>query len=215
MASNIDKLNSHLAAAFSRQNINELNLSEIDFIQRYLQQVRDSRTSQNVSNRPMSHNPVCTNMSFINSLKSSENQSERLLSIPSSDTRIGKKSTNYFNPYEYGARQNPLQSVFNQRAMQNDFQFMNDQRPSADMMQQLGLNKSVMDERFPGDIRNVDVESALIHSQLFHTSGQRESRALNRFEQLPFDPQDVNRLIWKDGMPRGGYSSRNDRDEMY
>jgi hypothetical protein len=37
---------------------------------------------------------------------------------------------------------------------------------------------------------------------------------MNRFELLPFDPQDTQHIIWKDNMPRGGYPTRTDRLEF-
>ena len=268
MSSNTDKLNASLAASFSKKNVNDLTLDEIDFLQRYVQQIRYNKSqTQAVNNRPMSRNPVCTNKDFIQSIRSnpsdrmipaltpnqsgyqtqsssqsgyqtqSSNQSgyqtqasnqsgyqtqasntDRILSVPSSTTRMGKRSdTPYFNPYEYGSRQNSMQSVFNQRTMQNDFQMAQTSLPTEDMINQLGLDQRSLNEKFPGNVRNIDVESALIHTQSFHTPGQRQtsSVALDRFELLPFDPQDVNHIIWRDGMPRGGVPSRNDREEMY
>lgn len=214
MSFNVNKFNTSLASSFAKSNVNDLTLDEIDQLQRHLQDLREVRSSE----RPMYHNPSCTNSKFINSLPS--HPEDRILSVSSTTTRMGKRSDKpYFNPYEYGSRQNLLQSTFNQRVMENNYEYKTNLNPipSQSVMNDLGLNNQIMSERFPGNIRNVDVESALIHSPSFHFPGQRQSSsiAIDRFDLLPFDPQDINHLIWKDNMPRGGVPTRNDRNETY
>lgn len=107
-------------------------------------------------------------------------------------TRFNKRSqqnfntgndNNYYNPYEYGARQDSLPT-------QN--------RPM------------VYDH-----IRNINVESDLIQREQTRYPGQRilSSMETDRFELLPFDPQNSKHIVWEDNMPRGGYPTRSDRLE--
>ena len=71
-------------------------------------------------------------------------------------------------------------------------------------------------KRFPGCVRNVNIESSLLQHEITKTPGQREltQQDFNRWTHLPFDPQDPKHIVWKDNMPRGGFSTRNDRLEM-
>uniref|UniRef100_A0A6C0LRG5 Uncharacterized protein n=1 Tax=viral metagenome TaxID=1070528 RepID=A0A6C0LRG5_9ZZZZ len=131
-------------------------------------------------------------------------------------TRLGKKSAqienfdncSYFNPYEYGAKQNELGSLMKPT-------YVGPYDNNSNMMNELGLSDNLYWEKFPGDQRNVNVESSLLQREMTHTPGQREltEREVNRFQMLPFDPQDTRHIIWKDNMPRGGYPTRVDRLE--
>ena len=126
-------------------------------------------------------------------------------------TRYGKKMMNnddYYNPYEYGARQNQLNVPMRDTycgPYQND----------TNMLDQLGLTQNLSNEKFPGQVRNVNVESYLLQGEPTHLPGQNEitQKDYNRFELLPFDPQDPKHIVWND-MPRGGYSTRADRMSM-
>ena len=114
----------------------------------------------------------------------------------------------YHNPYEYGARQNHLGFVKRDVVCgpyQND--------PS--MLNQIGLTQNQSDEKFPGQIRNVNVESYLMQKEATHLPGQREitQKEFDRFQLLPFDPQDPKHIVWND-MPRGGFPTRVDRLEL-
>lgn len=93
----------------------------------------------------------------------------------------------YHNPYEYGSRQNIL-------------------RPDGNLSQgNIG--------NFADNIRDVNVESSLLQRELTHLPGQRQltQGEVNRFEYLPFDPQNPDRLVWADDMPRNGYATRVSR----
>jgi hypothetical protein len=132
-------------------------------------------------------------------------------------TRKGKKgydinqSNDYCNPYEYGSRQNELGSVYKPTYTGP---YTVDNNP--DLLSEIGLSENLYFEKFPGDVRNVNVESTLLQKELTHGPGQRRltETELNRFELLPFDPQDVRHIVWKDNMPRNGYPTRTDRLEM-
>lgn len=146
-----------------------------------------------------------------------------LLNRPQTMTRGGRKTTNdgvqwksinatpnntYHNPYEYGARQNEF-GALHKPYYTGPYQ-INEQ-----MSTQMGLPDPLYLEQFPGAIRNVNVESFLYQSENTHLPGQRNltQKEINRFELLPFDPQDVRHIVFEDNMPRGGYATRVDRLE--
>lgn len=119
---------------------------------------------------------------------------------------VQNMSARYHNPYEYGSRQNSLNTF-------RDFEFLAPQDTTRSSLEEMGMSEVSYCEKFPGAIRNVNVESSLLQRELTHGPGQRNISEINRFELLPFDPQDTRHIIWKDNMPRGGYSSRADRLE--
>lgn len=111
----------------------------------------------------------------------------------------------YKNPYEYGAKQNVLEPIYQQPYVGP---YYND--PS--VMNRMALNS----QQSPSHIRNIDVESVLLQKEATHLPGQKQSlnREVDRFERLPFDPQNHRHLVWTDNMPRGGYPTRVDRLEL-
>ena len=124
-------------------------------------------------------------------------------------TNIGKKSDrSYHNPYEYGAKQDVIGSLY-QPTYTGPY--------SADdsMLDKVGITEQQYFERFPGATRNADVESSLLQGEVTHLPGQRNltMKEINRFQLLPFDPQDTKHIVWEDNMPRGGYPTRVDRIE--
>lgn len=115
----------------------------------------------------------------------------------------------YENPYSYGARQNQMGSL-----IKPTYTGPYDNRPG--LLEDVGITNAQNWETFPGQVRNINVESALVQSQTTKLPGQRELTAteMNRFMLLPFDPQDTNHIIWSDNMPRSGYPTRVDRLEQ-
>ena len=61
--------------------------------------------------------------------------------------------------------------------------------------------------------RDINIESKLLQPEMTKFPGQKEicEKEVNRFEVLPFSPQDVNHLVWGDGTPKNGVPTRNDR----
>ena len=109
-------------------------------------------------------------------------------------TRKGKKSQfdyapdkNYYNPYEYGIRQNCLSQPHIE-----EFNYHGDPNTG---------------------LKDVNVESCLIQREMTHYPGQRGSNIAetDRFQLLPFDPQDHKHIVWSDNMPRGGYATRKEK----
>jgi hypothetical protein len=115
---------------------------------------------------------------------------------------------NFHNPYSYGAKQNEFGSIYKPT-------YTGPYNVQPDLLTEMGIADNLYWEKFPGDVRNVNVESSLLQRELTHGPGQREltEREVNRFEMLPFDPQDTRHIIWRDNMPRGGYPTRVDRLE--
>lgn len=132
-------------------------------------------------------------------------------------TRTSKRSqqncsldqvNDYHNPYEYGARQNTLPPTY-----MPQYHGPYD-RASPTVLNQMGVAFGGNDRDIPF-IRNVNVESSLMQSETTHLPGQRgiTEKEIDRFERLPFDPQDHRHIVWRDNMPRGGYATRNERLE--
>lgn len=251
------------------KEITDLNVDEITYIQKYLEQVKHMKRSNN-QNNPTS-NPSCTNISQIkrgfstpmknnyenpnvgypiipnklpyNSHNLDPNSNSNL--PPSVGTRPGKKmhredfnprsgdnigqqvlQPDYYNPYEYGSRQNQNPSYFNNTiayqppSVPGNIDGINHSN-QINQFDQMGLSNTMLHDNFPGHIRNVNVESSLWQQENTHTPGQRRltnssnKGEIDRFELLPFDPQDPNHIVWPNNMPpRGGYMSRNDRLEL-
>lgn len=132
------------------------------------------------------------------------------------NTRQGKRSqqinndmtnnTVYHNPYEYGAKQNILPSKYKQ---------IYNGPYSVDplVLNYMGVQNS---DQQPDHIRNINIESSLLQKEMTHGPGQRivTEKEMNRFELLPFDPQDHHHIVWSDNMPRGGFSTRSERLEL-
>jgi hypothetical protein len=114
----------------------------------------------------------------------------------------------YYNPYEYGAKQNSLPPTYKQP-------YIGPYDNDSDILINMGVPENMYQEKFPGQIRNVNVESSLLQKEMTHIPGQREitEKEINRFELLPFDPQDTRHIVWTDNMPRNGYPTRTERLE--
>ncbi len=138
------------------------------------------------------------------------------------NTRQGKRSyeTNkdmnyntYHNPYEYGSKQNILPSEYKQP-------YVGSYYVDPILLNHMGIQNSVPQNlahpQQPEHIRNINIESSLLQKEMTHGPGQRiiTEREMDRFEYLPFDPQDHHHILWTDNMPRGGYSTRSDRLEL-
>ncbi|XWV25187.1 hypothetical protein QJ856_gp0585 [Tupanvirus deep ocean] len=133
-------------------------------------------------------------------------------------TRAGKRSqqvlglnkvNDYYNPYEYGAKQNSLQPQYKPT-------YNGPYNVDPVVLNQMGIPNATQQQNYPSHIRNVNIESSLLQREMTHIPGQREitEKELNRFEALPFDPQDHRHIVWADNMPRGGYPTRTDRLEL-
>lgn len=106
----------------------------------------------------------------------------------------------YYNPYEHGPKQNVLPAQY----YSQDNKYYND----PDIMHKIGANDTLNDR-----VKNVNVESGLLHSEnsRIHGKGKITTNEIDRFNYLPFDPQDTNHIVWNDDMPQGGYATRNQR----
>lgn len=135
-----------------------------------------------------------------------ENMS-KLKKINNSTTFRKIQEDNYYNPYECGARQNILHPTV---LTPHQGPYAND--PTT--LQQMGVQSTK--GTIPSHIRNIDIESYFLQKEMTHLPGNREitERTYDRFDLLPFDPQDTRHIIWSDNMPRGGYPTRNDRLEL-
>ncbi len=220
--------------------IDNLNVDEITYLQLYLEKIKRDKLSRQKSNalnttvqnlEPGSRGAVATRCGKRSTQTTgSENLKNTHDAIPRGSVGISNTNTShirpnqslsmesgqnkteqgwinaYHNPYEYGSKQNshgyltkaPIVGPY-----QNDLPMFENVEPNKNYQSQ-----------FPG-IRNVNVESQLKQREMTHFPGQREitETELDRFNLLPFDPQDTRHLVWRDNMPRGGFATRNDRLE--
>ena len=206
-------------------SVNNLNPDEITYLQAYLEQVKIQQINKqavqpntkkciSVGGAPMGNrmteqrfgrteiNPVPGNRGGMatRSKKSNNSDPEQL--------RTNIDSSAYYNSYEVGARQNELGSLYKPT-------YTGPYNVGSELLADIGLDNRMYWEKFPGDVRNVNVESLLYQGETTHIPGQKEvtEKEINRFEMLPFDPQDTRHILWKDNMPRGGYPTRVDRLE--
>jgi hypothetical protein len=225
----INQATNYLANQLSKNNISELTADEITYIQTYLEQVKNQKTTPPPVQLPHNKNPTCTNSKQLQQEKIYNSRFQADVNrVPVTATRFGRKSVNndYYNPYEYGSKQNSLPSYREGCGLSQASNLNNESSVSrtpcayeqtVNMYDSMGLTTNMTAEKFPGYVRNVNIESALIQQEHTHLPGQRaniSSNEQNRFELLPFDPQDPTHIVWTDGMPRGGYPSRNDRLEL-
>lgn len=210
--SNLKNAVNYLASRMPSVNINDdnpietLSVDDIIYLQTYLETIKARK--QSVAN----HSSVNQT-----SVKHARPITKSPVTIPTSQqTRTPKRvnvdttfrmnqETDYHNPYECGSKQNILKPTIITPYTGN---YTND--PA--YLQQMGIHSSAT----PEHIRNVDVESSFFQRELTHLPGQREitEKNYNRFDMLPFDPQDTRHIVWSDNMPRGGYATRNDRLEL-
>lgn len=138
----------------------------------------------------------------INNLQNYLNQlKERKMQKP---TLKFNTTNSYYNPYEL-SKQRQTGQLYNN---------YNTTYTCDDSLDKIGLTKQAYDERFPGEVRNINVESSLLQNATTRLPGSRSitSREVNRFTQLPFNPQDPKHIVWGD-MPRGGFPTRTSRLE--
>ena len=220
--------------------IETLTVDELTYLQTYLEQLKANRAKQNNQREPQRlmprgiasaepqrqnrateiYDPLCRDMpiDWRETRRQDQYNARQTLSPlePGSRgaaaTRIGKKTandfepSNYYNPYEYGARQDQFGQL-NKPMVRGPYQ--ND--PA--MLNEMGVAGSC--ESYPSHIRNVNVESSLLQREATHLPGQREitEKEMDRFQLLPFNPQDTRHIVWSD-MPRGGHPTRVDRLEL-
>ncbi len=109
-----------------------------------------------------------------------------------SNQNCKKNIENYQNPYEYGSRQNVLPSQPRPLYQSNQL--------DATMMENMALTPAEYSQKFPNEIRNVNVESVLQQKEPTRFPGQRQltQTEMDRFQLLPFNPQYPDHLVWKD-----------------
>ena len=126
-------------------------------------------------------------------------------------TNLGKKKTNnldYYNPYEYSGKQQEF------GMLERDIH-LGPYGINEDLLDYMGIDAQEYIERFPNGIRNVNVESAMKYGEISRNPKQSglSMVELNRFNFLPWDPQDYRHIIRPDGYPQAGINTRLDKLE--
>jgi hypothetical protein len=223
MIPKIDEKIDYFATDFPKKKYNHTNpietlsLEDIERLQVYLEHLKRKKLSTNTPTNKFTNMPNLINQKNVTKKKSGLNilQPDPQYVFGTVDSSTARKRSlqnfelgkinNYYNPYEYGARQNSIgQLCNNMRIDLYDF----DSSISKN-------NSSNIQEIIPYQMRNINVENLLSQRNITKTPGQRSlmEKEINRFELLPFNPQDPRHIIWEDGMPRGGYATRTERLE--
>src|SRR5688500_4433400 len=126
-------------------------------------QNRDTRRSQNEYKRPR-----CDSIGDAYTCKRREQQRRQMDLIwtdndPQDVQNAGAyydsrspSETRYFNPYEYGSRQNELGGTM------RDQDHIGRCKINRSSLNDMGMSEVAYDEQFPGAIRNVNLESSLL-----------------------------------------------------
>ena len=166
------------------------------------QKIRDTANNLAVQKANCS-NVELLSIDEINHLQNYLNQiKERKMQKP---TLKFNTTNTYYNPYEL-SKQTQTGQLYNNYHTEYAYD---------DSLDKIGLTKKAYDERFPGEVRNINVESSLLQNATTRLPGSRSvtSKEVNRFTHLPFDPQDPKHIVWGD-MPRGGFPTRASRLEL-
>lgn len=214
--------------------IETLCIDDIIYLQKYLESIKDKKIQQQVSRqnemtRPKSrandvYDPISRPVPIDWRTYKSSNEDEIVYeeskepgsrgSIPTRNRKQSRQilgdqpNDQYYNPYEYGSRQNVVKPRINEV-----YTGPYDNDPY--LLEYIGVPQNLHQQENPGKIRNIDIESSLMQKELTRLPGNRRltETNYNRFNLLPFNPQDPNHIVWQDNMPRGGYSTRVDRTE--
>lgn len=201
-----------------------LTPEEITYLQTYLEHIKMSKIQRSNQSNQQYVGPKQINQPYIDRKVLEQGAqspypgwypNDRRVPVPSGNgpenTRPDKKSNGeVYNPYSYGANQYNLGSIYKPT-------YTGPYSTQPDLLSEMGIPDSDYWEKFPGAVRNINVESSLLQKEMTHYPGQREltSTEINRFQMLPFDPQDTRHIVWNDNMPRNGYPTRTDRLETY
>lgn len=183
----------YLFKSMNVNNIDQLTIDDINYIQVFLEQIKTEKLNTNQNN-----------IKFCKSIGNTKYNP----SVAINANKFLSTNPSFENKYQYGGRDTQLGPLY-QSVYDGPYYF--DKKTTEEM----GMNSQIFSEKFPGEMRNVNVESILFQGELGKVPGQRKLTEIdyNRFNLLPFDPQDTRHLIWNDEMPRGGYATRMDKKE--
>lgn len=134
---------------------------------------------------------------------------DNLQNFPQLTRHSKRQDLNFYqNPYEYGARQYGFGDLSRDP-------YLGPYSLEGSSLSQMGLDAEQYYQRSPAGIRNIDVETGLSRNEMARRPKQSglSQVELNRFELLPWDPQDHRHIVWEDNLARGGISTRNERLE--
>ena len=174
--------------------IETLSIEDINYLQKYLEQIKKSKMG------------TATNRDIAQELYNKSNYKQDNPDMITS--KVFGQKREYNNPYEYGAKQDIAEPNYLSP-------YYGDYMHNPELIDKMALRENYL-EKFPRDIRNVNIETSLLQQETTHLPGQRKltERETDRFNLLPFDPQDHRHILWQDNMPRGGYATRTDRLEL-
>lgn len=175
------------------KTVDQLDVSDIQYLEAYLNHLKRHKLRNDSLTEEIPRAKYCNS---VGSLPYNPNEP------------ITQANQSYYNPYQYGGNKKGLGMLYKPN-------YVGPYDVQKDVVKNMGLASNIYQEKFPNEIRNVNLESVLVQSENTHIPGQRvvTEKEINRFNMLPFDPQDTRHIIWFDQMPRGGYATRLDRLE--
>lgn len=192
-----NSLNYLASQMFNTSSNNPINELDIDDIS-YIQAYLEKIKMEKINSRKHINNNFTNNIGY----RSSE------------ATRNGKKNNQSYSIFDNNMQQTNIQDPYNYH---NPYEYGNKQN----------IMRVNMDNNFSNDLRDINVESSLQRNttSMVKQRGHTE-KELDRFNILPYDPQDTNHIIWNDKLQNDicapstnrihdnisrGHPTRNDR----
>lgn len=196
------------------QRYQYLSVGELDQMQNRIQTEKQTRLEEAYDSFPISRRTCVQNRNP--HWKKPEGNYQQTFNYPDQraiDFKLEERTTAslnpYYNQYECGSKQGTFGDISRDP-------YLGPYALNPSNLEGMGLTPNqYMFNNNPNGIRNVVVESVLFQREMARRPRQSGLSQIefNRFEELPWDPQDVRHIVWEDGLPQGGISTRNDRLE--
>lgn len=228
----LNRLAQDLAVRSSRTSMDTISLEELDYVIEYLNGIRESRFgTQRYSTRlPPARPNVPTGSASAARRPPPPSQDIR---IPQS-TRVAKGRAPEYDRREYYPSQLAPAQVLAMDRLAQDVDIVQDRIgsvvdgysvPSRSLHRgESGyynpyevegrpqrLESRPLDMQSGAGRRDINIESQLRNPSLSRVPGQRRVHQVDRFEDLPFNPQDERFFAWEENVPRGGILCREPR----
>lgn len=199
----------YYASILGKKNYQSLNNQELAQLQSFIIRIIESRNTSSLPTQDRTNIGVHRLQQDVNQINMIVDTQHVPLNNGGDMTRQFRTDKIVKNPYSYGVDHKMLdpqvQTVYQGQYLNNP-----------EMIRDMGLNPQHHSYSNNG-IRNTDVESSLVQSEGTHTPGQHTTlpSEVDRFNILPFNPQNPDGYTWRDNMPRGGYSTRSSSNAKY
>lgn len=191
------------------KNFNDMSVNELIALQNHLERIKLEKTKTNDKKLPLKY---CINNTDIAQRRLNDEINMRETAVPifgnTGLTRLKKTENNYYNPYEYGSKQQEFGTLM--RDMH-----LGPYGVNTELVDLIGIDNKQYAEIFPNNTKNVNVETAIKYGETSRWPKQSGISMVeqDRFENLIWDPQDTRHIIRPDGYPQAGINTRLDRME--